>query len=276
MGLVPLVDGDQAEPQDHHHDQQQHPHPQQPQVTQGQPQQEPPQLQGNLPQAPALPFDSEWLPTLRCVDTNSGETFSRRGRTLWCSSIDHSVAVLRTNQEGQLQLFMTSALHAKSGAAQPELPATSCHLRNQQCLHPYQGHMHPISWPYPPSGASSVIADMVPSPSRTRATRGLVYNDNHPQASSTAGSSSEFGGQAFLPHPRSYCSAVNPHFRVGRYAEGDHQVLRYKLSGNIEAATVDDTSGKIAFVVERYRRLNIVVLDYGWDFWKIEANDEYA
>jgi len=69
-------------------------------------------------------------------------------------------------------------------------------------------------------------------------------------------------------------SKSNPHARLGPYAEGDFQSLRFQTEGDIWAATVDDLSGKICLVVEGSEQIQIVVLDYGWDFWNPAANEE--
>ncbi|KAG8908531.1 hypothetical protein FRB99_005891 [Tulasnella sp. 403] len=83
----------------------------------------------------------------------------------------------------------------------------------------------------------------------------------------------------------------NPHARLGPYAEGDYQVLSYNPEGEILAATMEDTSGKICFVVEKHylsdgrdspvdrqpnaSRFCVVVLDYGWDFVSPGWNEEH-
>ncbi|KAG9015935.1 hypothetical protein FRB90_004142 [Tulasnella sp. 427] len=69
--------------------------------------------------------------------------------------------------------------------------------------------------------------------------------------------------------------SLNPHSRMGAYAEGDFQHLDYQAPGEVWASTIDDVSGKVCLVVENIEeRPEIVVLDYGWDFWKPENNVE--
>lgn len=303
-----------------------------------------PQQAQPIPQGP----EPEWLCTLRCVDTSTNSTFSREGKILWCSSLDHSVAVLRSSDEGYLELFTTSALHSKPATAQPTPRAISRHHHNQQHSYHYHGYMHPrlynfayppptglhgmqgvplsrlpryfapppqwdvfhprppaigAPWPYPATAdALSLLANVGgPGPSSNRV-RSVEINFSFASESPrkrprlagvsperSSGTSSPGAGpssssratsvpSASLPSPppRSYTSPANPHPRIGLYAEGDHQVISYRPQGEVWAATVDDVSGKIALVVENYEQVNIVMLDYGWDFWKPEANEERA
>lgn len=156
---------------------------------------------------PSVP-DAEWLPTLRCVDTSSGDALRSEGSILWCSSLDHSIAVLRVQRGCWLEIFTTSALHAKTEVVPP--------------------------------GSVEALASIAPI--------------------------------TMPPLPPS--ATVNPHSRFERHVEGDYQVLQYRLYGDIGAATVDEVSGKIALVVRSEGRISLVTLDYGWNFWKPEENEE--
>ncbi|KAG8885703.1 hypothetical protein FRB97_000146 [Tulasnella sp. 331] len=69
-------------------------------------------------------------------------------------------------------------------------------------------------------------------------------------------------------------STSPPHARLGSSIEGDYQYLGYRTSREIHAATVDDVSGKICIVEASKDGYEVVVLDYGWDFWKVDVNDE--
>ncbi|KAG9039190.1 hypothetical protein FRB95_011775 [Tulasnella sp. JGI-2019a] len=64
-----------------------------------------------------------------------------------------------------------------------------------------------------------------------------------------------------------------PHVRMGSSIEGDYQYLGYLTDRDIHAATVDDVSGKICLVEVSKDGYDVVVLDYGWDFWKTDASD---
>ena len=80
--------------------------------------------------------------------------------------------------------------------------------------------------------------------------------------------------QPLVPEPPPRSIYTNPHSRTGPYAEGDYQCLNYQPPGDVCAATVDDVSGKICLLVENNDLHQIVVLDYGWDFWKPSTNEE--
>ncbi|KIO34269.1 hypothetical protein M407DRAFT_16806, partial [Tulasnella calospora MUT 4182] len=80
---------------------------------------EPPAPLGPPPAQPAPDPEYKWLTTLRCVDSTVPETFGPRGRILRVGPLDHYVSILRSTEDGKIEIFTTAALHSKSEAPQP-------------------------------------------------------------------------------------------------------------------------------------------------------------
>ena len=269
---------------------------------------------------PVLPGpDATWLTTLRCVDSTTHDTFAPRGRILHVGALDHSVAILRSTDDGKLEIFTTTALHNKpeaSEVAPPRRPHHQNHRLSEDFRLDFDGDPHqsyledylmrhapglfrglpgvPLNstigrdlMPYlPPEVQLSQIADgqgyagsstggyPMPPPRRnttpsTPSPRKRSKTDNHTPEPAALPTDSETTAT-----PSASPQKPNPHTRSGPYLEGDFQRLAYQAEGDIWAAALDDVSGKMCLVVEGPDRIQVVILDYGWDFWKPEANEE--
>ncbi|KAG8973323.1 hypothetical protein FRC05_008867 [Tulasnella sp. 425] len=303
---------------------------------------DPPAQLGPPPVQPPPDPEYKWLTTLRCVDSTTTDTFAPRGRILRVGPLDHYVSILRSTEDGKIEIFTTAALHSKPEIPQPAQGnrTAQAHLgraarqqqeqQNQQRLPmpafnfralipPPMGDMtaglrnmlfpaRPFSGPLQSSGAgpSQPRASSAPSSSavdindvvaqvnleavmaeidragpsgssQSRAPPSLLGFQPRPMASSlpSAPLSGPSSPSSTRSNPMESAQSTNPHSRMGAYAEGDFQYLDYQAPGEVWASTVDDVSGKICLVVENIEeRPEIVVLDYGWDFWKIENNEE--
>lgn len=269
------------------------------------------------PAAPAGP-EPTWLSTLRCVDSATRQTFAQNGKILHVGPIDHSIAIIRSTDEGRIEIFTTTALHSKPqitvpprpgrAAAQPRadpfpglvpahnvpLPALPFMPGHGPIIPPlprfaYPTVFHRHALPNLRSRASNLANSSAPGPSRVRpreeedspspsATPNkrprITYDQAGPSTTPAFAPEPAPRQRSFTPADHAYRPRTNPHVRLGPYAEGDYQCLAYQSPGEVVAATVDDVSGKIALIVESYERHEVVVLDYGWDFWKVDTNEE--
>lgn len=111
--------------------------------------QHPPQHGPGGPHHPPEMMEPSWLRTLRCTDSTIPDTFSLHGKILHVGPLDHSIAILRSSDDGsgRIEVFTTSAMYTPAEKVEPPPNSTARRIREWELGHALPLNLHGPSVP---------------------------------------------------------------------------------------------------------------------------------